>query len=107
LAGKPQFLGFWQKQIKFGFGKGHDKNSVRRDLTTGQKAMAYALLFPEKEKRGPKSKAKAASGDNLFASEQIPRPRIHEARAIVKFAPGDIEAIKQGDEPFEANPTQC
>ncbi|CAN7517477.1 hypothetical protein LJR235_003557 [Pararhizobium sp. LjRoot235] len=70
-----------------------DKNSARRDLTTGQKALAYALLYPEKEKPGPK-----AVGQSFPTNGEIPTQRIADARAIVKYAPGDIEAIKQGDE---------
>jgi len=63
-------------------------------LTTGQKALAYALLYPEAAKLKRKGLI-PTNGDQDIGSQ-----RVSDARAILKYAPGDVEAIKQGDEPF-------
>ena len=77
----------------------HDRN-CRRDLTTGQKALAYAILFPE-GRQGERTDIKRKNGDVDFPTNgEVSSQRISDARAILKYAPGDVEAIKLGDEPF-------
>jgi len=62
---------------------------------TGQKALAYALLYPEKTVGGRGHKAPI---NGQFA--EIHRGRISDARLIREICPDDIEAIKQGDVPW-------
>jgi hypothetical protein len=73
-----------------------DQKRGRRDLSTGQKALAYALLFPKADQQGRRTDLNLSTNGQV----DLPRQRISDARAILEFAPGDIEAVKSGDEPF-------
>lgn len=74
----------------------HDKNSVRRDITTGQRAMAYALLFPNPAKLKRKDEGRSSNGGT-----SLERGRISEARTILKYAEAEIENVILGTTPFK------
>lgn len=57
-------------------------NNVRRELTKGQKAMSYAVMFPEKSRAG--------RGNKLFSEKTINQPSrvmLSQARTILKYSP--------------------
>ena len=72
-------------------------NVHRRNLSTGQRAMAVAMLRPAPEKRGRGNKS-AINGDFTGA----PHQRIADARAVLKYAPDLAQAVMQGEKPLQA-----
>lgn len=76
-----------------------DKNATRRDIDMGQKAIAYALLFPKGDNTytGKKSKQRTvdSAGGILSAS------RVSEARCIVEFAKAEVDKIVEGEKTFK------
>lgn len=72
-----------------------DKNGTRRDITEGQKALAVALLYRDKEKGGRGHKAKVSE----FG--QFTKQRLSEARLIIAYSSEDeIDAVRDGHTVF-------
>jgi hypothetical protein len=65
-------------------------NGERRNVTIGQKAMAYALIFPEPEQTG------GGRGKTHFDRNKFMRPKISDARTVIKYAPELVERVKSG-----------
>jgi hypothetical protein len=66
-----------------------DRNE-RRNITEGQKAMAYAFLFPNGEKggRGKKDPAKTSKSVGGFSDELL-----RQARAVLRYSPTLVEKV--------------
>ena len=58
-------------------------NNIRRELTKGQKAMSYAVMFPETENKGGRDKL-SHDRDSLSKTE---KNLIGQARTILKHKP--------------------
>ena len=68
-------------------------NNSRRHLNTGQKAMAWVLLYPGKEKTGPKT------GNNLYSENTNTDPSRDyksKARFVQKWAPDQVPLVMSG-----------
>jgi hypothetical protein len=61
-------------------------NIARRHMTAGQRAMAYARIYPEQEKRGRGNKS-AKIGEFTGITHQ----RFPDARLIIEWAPDLVE----------------
>jgi len=72
-------------------------NVHRRNLSTGQRAMAVAMLRPAPEKRGRGNKS-AINGDFTGAPQQ----RIADARAVLNYSPELAQAVMHGEKPLQA-----
>lgn len=71
-----------------------DKNGTRRDLSEGQKALAYANLYRSKQ-QGKKRDA------DLSKFGQVNRQRISDARLILDYSSADeIDAVRDGTTVF-------
>jgi hypothetical protein len=66
-------------------------NGERRNVTTGQKALAHALIYPD-----PVEPAQRGRGHKTIRSDGFLQPRIYEARAVIEHAPELIENVKNG-----------
>ena len=79
-------------------------NVHRRNLTTGQRAMAIAMLSPEPEdasergKKGGRGKKAATSGGVLV----IPHQRLADARTVLAYSPELAQAVMRGERPLRA-----
>ena len=72
-------------------------NVHRRKLSTGQRAMAIAMLRPEPEKGG-RGKKGAVSGE--FSG--VPHQRVSEARDVIAYSREIAEAVMRGETPLQA-----
>ena len=68
-------------------------NLERRSLTQGQHAMAYAMIYPEPEKRGRGNKR---SGTGSFTNQ-----RLSEARVILEYSPPLAQSVLAGVTPLD------
>lgn len=78
----------------------YDTNGPRRHLTVGQKAIAYALLYPEphsgpRKMYGVKQEQKSGKFPDFDSSHKA------HARAIVKDAPELANRVRDGNMPFD------
>lgn len=74
-------------------------NVHRRNLSTGQRAMAVAMLRPKTEQ------GKRTDLANLTTCGQVsgaPRQRITDARAVLKYSGELAKAVMQGEKPLQA-----
>lgn len=69
-----------------------DSTELRRSVSTGQKAMGYAIRHPEPEKRGRGNKS-AASGEFSGVRHQ----RVSEARAVLKHSRDLAQEVVEGN----------
>lgn len=65
-------------------------NLARRNLTKGQQAMAYAMIYPDAEKRGRGNKAKSA------ATAEFSGRRLRDARTVLRHSHKLAEAVIKG-----------
>jgi hypothetical protein len=83
---------------KFAQLNGHDakafilsSNIARRHMTAGQRAMAYAKIYPEQEKRGRGNKSA-----KIGAFPGVVHQRVSDARLIIEWAPDLVDAVLAG-----------
>jgi len=70
-------------------------NVHRRNLSTGQRAMAVAMLYPEQTSGGRGKK-------NRPDMVGLARQRIGDARAVLNYSPELAQAVMQGEKPLQA-----
>ena len=70
-----------------------DRNGERRNITAGQKAMAYAFIYPDP------ARLKRAGSSNL--EQQVSRTRLAEARAIYAWSRTKATDVLNGALPFD------
>lgn len=73
-----------------------DRNE-RRNITSGQKAMAHAMLFPEAKKTGRGNKV---SGKPETLSTGHWQNLVSQARAVLAYSPALAEAVRDGTVPL-------
>mgnify|MGYP007086283793 CR=1 FL=1 len=70
-------------------------NGPRRHLTSSQKAMAYAMMYPEPEKGGRGNKL-SRNQDSLAPSNKTEKNNAVLARFILKHAPETAKLVRDG-----------
>jgi len=70
-------------------------NGTRRHLTSSQKAMAYAMMYPEPEKGGRGNKL-SRNQDSLAPSNKTEKNNAVLARFILKHAPETAKLVRDG-----------
>ena len=70
-------------------------NGTRRHLTSSQKAMAYAMMYPEPEKGGRGNKL-SRNQDSLAPSNKTEKNNAVLARYILKHAPETAKLVRDG-----------
>jgi hypothetical protein len=69
-------------------------NVARRHMTVGQRAMVWAMAYPDPEKGG---RGKKALGDRT-----VSRERVSLARVVLEFAPDLADGVLAGTAPLDA-----
>ena len=70
-------------------------NVHRRNISTGQRAMAIAMLYPEPTKGG-RGKKGATCGEFSGVSHQ----RVADARVVLRYCPELAQAVMRGEKPL-------
>ena len=71
------------------------KNLKRRNLTKGQQAMAYAMLYPEPEKGGRGKKRNSSETEGFSAA------RLSQARSVLAFSRELADSVRDGVTPLD------
>jgi hypothetical protein len=72
-----------------------DENVQRRHLSKGQRAMAVATIYPDKQKRGPK--AKAGNSSKIEELEGVGAGYLSMARLVRRYTPEAAEVVLLGE----------
>jgi hypothetical protein len=73
-----------------------DRNE-RRDITAGQRAMAYALLFPKGKRTGRGNKVLPKSKTLGVASEGYADKLVSQARAVLEYSRPWADEVRDGE----------